>query len=346
VFGLQISALAENVQGEAKLRRREFIAGIGAACWPFTLHAQRSTPPRQIGLLLGFPKADPLMPANLAALHEGLKAVGLEEGRNIKIEDRWPGIDAEVTRAFARELIALKPDVIVASTNQVVSILMQETQTIPIVFVYIGDPIGSRYAETLARPGKNLTGFANFEAPIGGKWLELLKEVAPQTNRIGYVYHPSASPHLEFLEVIRKTVPSFGLELIAIPVTSRAEIERDMTEFAGAGGEGGIVVAPHALTLGASRVITELATRHRLPGVYGDRIFSQHGGLLSYGINPPDQLRRAGSYVRRVLDGEKPGDLPVQLPLKYEMIINMKTAKAFGLTPSPSLLARADEVIE
>jgi putative tryptophan/tyrosine transport system substrate-binding protein len=329
------------------MRRREFIAGLGAACWPFTLHAQRATPPRQIGLLLGFPKADPIMPANLAALHEGLKAVGLEEGRNIKIEDRWPGIDAEMTRAFAKELIALRPDVIVASTNQVVSILMQETQSVPIVFVYIGDPIGSRYAETLARPGKNLTGFANFEAPIGGKWLELLKEVAPQTKRIGYVYHPSASPHLEFLEVIRKTAPSFGLELSAIPVTSRAEIERDLATFAGAGVEKrGIVVAPHALTLGASGVITELATRYQLPGVYGDRIFSQRGGLLSYGINPPDQLRRVGSYVRRILDGEKPGNLPVQLPLKYEMIINMKTAKAFGLTPQPSLLGRADEVIE
>jgi putative tryptophan/tyrosine transport system substrate-binding protein len=344
VFGLLI--LLKPFGEITKLRRREFIAGLGAACWPFDLHAQGPTPARRIGLLLGFPKADPLMPANMAALRDGLKAVGLEEGRNIGIEDRWPGIDAEMTRAFAKELIALKPDVIVASTNQVVSILMQETQTIPIVFVFIGDPIGSRYAETLARPGKNLTGFANFEAPIGGKWLELLKEVAPQTKRVGYVYHPAASPHREFLEVIRSTAPSFGLELAAIPVTSRAEIERDMAAFGGAGSDGGIVVAPHALTLGASDVITELATRYRLPGVYGDRIFSQRGGLLSFGINPPDQLRRAGGYVRRILDGEKPGDLPVQLPVKYEMIINMKTANALGLTPPSSLLARADDIIE
>jgi putative ABC transport system substrate-binding protein len=328
------------------VRRREFIAGIGAACWPFTLQAQGSTPFRQIGLLLGFPKTDPLTPANLAALREGLKATGLEEGRNIRIEERWPGIDAEKTRAFARELIALKPDVIVASTNQVVSILMQETQSIPIVYVFIGDPIGSRYALTLARPGKNLTGFANFEAPIGGKWLELLKEVAPQTRRIGYVYHPSASPHLEFLEVIRNTAPSFGMELVAIPVTSRAEIERDIAAFAGGGANGGLVVAPHALTLGASGVIAELATHYQLPGVYGDRIFCQSGGLMSFGINPPDQLRRAGGYVRRILDGENPGNLPVQLPIKYEMIINMKTAKTFGLMPPPSLLARADEIIE
>jgi putative tryptophan/tyrosine transport system substrate-binding protein len=286
------------------------------------------------------------MPANLAALHEGLKAVGLEEGRNIKIEDRWPGIDAEMTRAFARELIALKPDVIVASTNQVVSILMQETQTVPIVFVYVGDPIGSRYAETLAKPGKNLTGFANFEAPIGGKWLELLKEIAPGTKRVGFVYHPGASPHREFLEVMKTTAPSLGLDLTGIAVTTRADIDQGMSGFATAGTDGGIIVAPHALTLGASELIVELASRHKLPGIYGDRIFATKGGLLSFGINPTDQLRRSGAYVRRILDGEKPANLPVQLPVKYEMIINIRTAKAFGLIPPAALLARADEVIE
>jgi putative ABC transport system substrate-binding protein len=330
------------------MKRREFIilaTGVAAA-WPSFAHAQPSVPLRRIGLLLGFPKADPQTSANLAAFHEGLKAAGLEPGRNIQIDERWPGIDAGLTRSFARELIASKPDVIVASTNQVVSILMQETQTIPIVFVFIGDPIGSRYAETLARPGKNLTGFANFEAPIGGKWLELLKELSPQVRRVGFVYHPGASPHVEFLGVAKAAAPSFELELTAIPVTSMSEIERDITAFAGAGANGGIVVAPHALTLGGSGVITALATRFRLPGVYGDRIFAQRGGLLSFGINPPDQLRRAAGYVRRILDGERPADLPVQLPVKYEMIINGKTAQAFGLSIAPSLLARADEVIE
>jgi len=327
------------------MRRRDFVASLGLACWPSALQAAQE-PRRRIGLLLGFPQSDPLTPVNLAALHEGLKAVGLEEGRNIQIEARWPGIDAQMTRTFAKELISLKPDVIVAGTNQVVTILMQETQTIPIVFVYIGDPIGSRYAETLARPGKNLTGFANFEGPIGGKWLELLKEIAPQTKRIGFVYHPAAAPHLEFLEVSKATAPSFGLQLTAIPVTSQAEIDQGITAFAKAGTDGGIVVPPHALTLGASKLVAELATRHRLPGVYGDRIFARHGGLLSFGIYPPDQLRRAGSYVRRILDGDKPGDLPVQLPVKYEMIVNLKTANAFGLSPPPSLLGRADEVID
>lgn len=328
------------------MKRRAFIAGLGAACWPFALRAQGPTQRRQIALLLGFPKADPLTPANLTAFRDGLKAAGLEEGRNIRIEERWPGTDPEMTRTLARELIALKPDVIVGSTNQVVTTLMQETQTTPIVFVYIGDPIGSGYAQTLARPGKNLTGFANFEAPIGGKWLELLKEIAPQTRRVGFVYHPAAAPHLEFLEWIKKTAPGFELEQVAIPVTSRAEIERGMSAFAEAGPGGGIVVAPHALTLGASDLIAALANRYRLPGVYGDRIFSRQGGLLSFGINPQDQLRRAGAYVRRILDGEKPANLPVQLPVQYEMIVNLQTAKAFGLTPPSSLLSRADEIIE
>ena len=328
------------------MNRRDIVLGAGASCTQFLLHAQQLLPPKQVGLLMGFPKADPLTPANLMALNEGLKGVGLEDGRNIRIVERWPGIDADMTRVFAKELIALKPVVIVASTNQAVSILMQETQTIPIVFVFVGDPVGSRYAESLARPGKNLTGFANFEAPIGGKWLELLKEIAPQTKKIGYVYHPLASPHLEFLEVMKKTAPSFGLELSAIPVTSRADIERDVVAFASTGPAKGIVVAPHALTLGASGLIVEIATRYRLPGVYGDRTFSQRGGLLSFGINPPDQLRRVGSYVRRIFDGEKVGNLPIQLPLKYEMIVNLKAAKTLGITVPPMLLARADEIVD
>jgi putative ABC transport system substrate-binding protein len=328
------------------MRRRDFISGIvgSAAAWPLAARAQERV--RRIGVLLGFPRADPQTSANLMAFHDGLKTAGLELGRNLQIDERWPGIDAGLARAFAKELIANKPEVIVASTNQVVSILMQETQTIPIVFVFVGDPIGSRYAETLARPGKNLTGFANFEAPIGGKWLELLNELSPQTRRVGFVYHPGASPHREFLTVAKAAAPSLKMELSPIPVTSVGEIERDIPAFAAAGTNGGIVVAPHALTLGASGVITGLATRFRLPGVYGDRIFAQRGGLLSFGINPPDQLRRAAGYVQRILAGERPADLPVQLPVKYEMIINAKTAQAFGLGIAPTLLTRADEVIE
>lgn len=282
------------------LTRRAFVGAIGACCSAHDLFAQSLRPLHRVGLLLGFPTTDPRLPAGLAAFREGLKEVGLEEGRNLKIEERWPGIDAGMARSLARELVALKPDLILASTNQVVSVLMRETQSIPIIFVYIGDPIGSGYARTLARPGKNLTGFANFEAPIGGKWLELLKEVAPQTRRVGYIYHPSAAPHLEFLDVITKTAPSFGLDAIALPVTNRQEIEQGISAFAKGGVDSGIVVAPHALTLGASELIAGLASQNRLPGVYGDRIFSQHGGLLSFGIDPSDQLRRSAGYVRRI----------------------------------------------
>lgn len=295
---------------------------------------------------MGYPEDDPDIPVSVAAFQEGLSASGLEIGRNIQIDYRWAGIDADRARAFARELIALKPDVIVASTNQVVSIVMQETKTIPVVFVFIGDPIGSGYVETIARPGRNLTGFSNFEAPIGGKWLEITKEIAPQTERIGFVYHPSASPHREFLKVAEVASPSFGLRLTAIPVTNVAEIERLIREFAEAGTNGAIVVAPHALTLGAAPIITRLAAHYRLPGVYGDRHFMRSGGLMCFGINLPDQLRRSGAYIDLILKGALPARLPVQLPTKYDMVINMKTAKSLALDVPSSLLARADEIIE
>ena len=333
--------------GSVNMKRRDFIAGLGVLA--ASLRAAAAHAPaqmRRVGFLSGFPKAAPQTAATMAAFREGLKAAGLEEGRNIQIDERWPGIDPALARTSARELIALKPDVIVASTNQVVSTVMQETSTIPIVFVFIGDPIGSGYAETLANPGKNLTGFANFEAPIGGKWLELLKEVSPQTKRIGFIHHPSVNAHVQFLRAAEASAPSFGQKVFPIPVTSLAEIETGISSFAAAGENGGIVVPPHALTIGASGVITELATRHRLPGVYGDRIFAERGGLLSFGINPPDQHRRAADYVRRILNGEKAANLPVQLPVKYEMIVNVKIANAFGLSVPPTVLARADEVIE
>ena len=295
---------------------------------------------------MGFPEHTPITQKGLAAFREGLKSNGWEEGRNVQIEYRWPNVDPALARTFAKELIALKPDVIVASSNQVVSIAMQETQSIPIVFVFVGDPIGSHYAETLARPGKNLTGFAAFEAPIGGKWLELLKEISPHTKRVGFVYHPAASPHLEFLQFARAAAPSLGLELAALSVTSPAEIEQRVSAFAAAGNDGAIVVAPHTVTFGSHELINKLAAQYRLPCVYGDRVFAYSGGLLTFGINLPDQLRRVAGYVDRILKGEKASELPVQLPVKYELIINLQTAKTLGLTVPPTLLARADEVIE
>ena len=331
-----------------EVSRRQVLALLpgSVGVWPRLASSQDRRSPRRIGFLMGYPEDDPDIPANVAAFHEGLRASGLEVGRNIQIDYRWAGIDADRARAFARELIALKPDVMVASTNQVVSILMQETKTIPVVFVFIGDPIGSGYVETIARPGRNLTGFSNFEAPIGGKWLEIAKEIAPQTERIGFVYHPAASPHIEFLNVAEAASPSLGLRLTAIPVTSVAEIERLIGKFGEAGANGAIVVAPHALTLGAAPVITRLAAHYRLPGVYGDRHFMRSGGLMCFGINLPDQLRRSGAYIDLILKGAQPARLPVQLPTKYDMVINMKTAKSLELAVPSSLLARADEVIE
>ena len=330
------------------MNRREMLGWVPAALLlgPEAALAQPATGKRRIGFLMGYPDGDAQARINVAAFREGLKRNGLEEGRNVQIDFRWAGVDAERARTFAKELIALKPDVIVASTNQVVSIVMQETRTIPVVFVYIGDPIGSRYAATLQRPGGNLTGFANFEAPIAGKWLEILKEMSPATRRVGFVYHPAASPHVQFLEVAKASAPAFGVTLTPIAVTSRAEIESGITAFAKAGAQGGIIVAPHALTLGSRQIITELAAQHRLPGVYGDRYFVQAGGLLSFGVNMADQLTRSAAYVGAIFNGQKPGDLPVQLPTKYEVVINLAAVKALGLEIPASLLARADEVIE
>lgn len=333
--------------GWIRFSRRQVLALYSSLLvGPSLTWAQEPRAPKRIGFLMGYPEDDPDIPANVAAFHDGLKAAGLDVGRHVRIDDRWAGIDAGRARTFARELIALKPDVMVASTNQVVSILMQETRTIPIVFVFIGDPIGSGYAKTIARPGGNLTGFSNFEAPIGGKWLEIVKEIAPQTARIGFVYHPTASPHVEFLKVAEAASPSMGLTLTAIPVTSVAEIEDRVTAFATSGSRGAIVVAPHALTLGAAPLITRLADKYRLPGIYGDRHFMRSGGLMCFGINLPDQLRRAGAYIDLILKGAHPSRLPVQLPTKYDMVINLSTAKSLGLTVPPSLLARTDEVIE
>jgi putative tryptophan/tyrosine transport system substrate-binding protein len=329
------------------MKRRQFIALFGgAAALPLAAGAQQAGRARRIGFLMGYSDGSPQVRIAVSAFDEGLKKVGLTAGRDVLIDYRWAGGDPEKARIFARELIALQPDLIVASTNQVVSILMAETRTIPIVFVFIGDPIGSGYAATLALPGANLTGFANFEGPIGGKWLELIKEVSPQTQRVGFVYHPAVSAHIEFLQFAEATAPSFGFAIARIAVTNPQEIEQRIGAFVTSGSHGAIVVPPHALLLAQRDLILGLAARHQLPGVYGDRSFAESGGLISFGINMADQLRRVASYVDVILKGAKPAELPVQLPTQYEMVVNLKAAKALGIDIPPSLLARADEVIE
>lgn len=327
------------------MKRREFIAlaGVAAVAWPFAARAQQTGRPRRIGFLMGYAEDSPQARIAVSAFDEGLKKVGLAAGRDVLIDYRWAGGDPENARAFARELIALQPDLIVASTNQVVSIVMAETKTIPIVFVFIGDPIGSKYAATLALPGANLTGFANFEGPISGKWLELIKEVSPQTQRIGFVYHPAVSPHVEFLRFAEATAPSFGFGIVPIPVTNPQEIEQRIGTFGTSGSGGAIVVPPHALTLAQRGPIVGLAMRHRLPGVYGDRSFAESGGLISFGINMADQLRRVATYVDVILKGAKPAELPVQLPTQYEMLVNLKTAKALGIDIPATLLTRRSD---
>jgi putative tryptophan/tyrosine transport system substrate-binding protein len=300
---------------------------------------------RRVGLLMGYPEGDVEGQASAAAFQRRLQELGWTEGRNVQIDSRWAGADPNKARTFAKELVAVKADVIVPSTNLVTAILQQETLTIPIVFVLVGDPVGSGFVATMARPGGNLTGFSVFEPAIGGKWLEIFKEIAPNISRVGFLLHPETPVNVGFLRAAEAAAPSLGVKIIALGVHTAAEIERAVTEFAG-DSNGGLIVAPHAVTVGNRDVIIRLAARYRLPAVYGPRHYATSGGLISYGPNPIDPFRQGASYVDRILKGAKPGDLPAQFPTKHELIINLRTAKALALDVPPTLIARADEVIE
>src|SRR6478736_1355929 len=326
--------------------RRDLIALLGGAfAWPLAANAQQGARLQRIGALMGYPESDLQAQANVAALRQGLHDLGWIEGRNVQTDYRWAGGDADKARIFARELIGMAPDVIVPSTNQVTRIVQQETRTIPIVFAFVGDPVGSGFAASLARPGKNITGFANFENSIGGKWLELLKEIAPRTERVGFVFNPDAAPNVGFFHAAEAAAPSLGIKLAALAVRDASDIEQDVTAFASEP-DGGLVVAPHAVTLGNRKLIIELAARYRLPAIYSDRYFAESGGLASFGNNSADLFRRAATYIDLVLKGANPADLPVQLPTKFELMVNLKTAETLGLTISESFLIRADGVIE
>jgi ABC-type uncharacterized transport system substrate-binding protein len=329
------------------MRRREFITLIGgaAAAWPLAARAQQPDRMRRVGLLMGYPEGDAQGQASLAAFKQGLQDLGWTEGRNIQIDTRWAGGDPAKARIFAKELIGMTPDVIVPSTNLVAGILQQETRTIPIVFVLVGDPVVSGYVASLAKPGGNLTGFANMEQSVAGKWVEIFKEIAPNVRRVGVILHPETPANVGLLRWIEAAAPSYGVKLTTLAVHNAPEIESAVTAFA-AEPNGGVIVAPHAVTFGNRGIIIGLAARHRLPTVYPVRIFAKEGGLLSYGGDPIDPFRWGASYVDRILKGAKPADLPVQFPTKYDLVVNLKTAKVLGLTIPPTLLARADEVIE
>jgi ABC-type uncharacterized transport system substrate-binding protein len=329
------------------MRRRDFIGLIGAmAVWPVAARAQQSERMRRIGVLMGYPEGDPQAQANVTALRQGLGALGWIEGRNVLVDYRWAGGDPQKARTLAKELIVMRPDVIVPSTNQVTRIVQQETRTIPVVFAFVGDPVGSGFVGSLARPGRNITGFANFENSIGGKWLELLKEVAPRAVRVGFIFSPDAAPNVGFFHAAEAAAPRHATKITAMAVRDAADIEEDLNAFATEPGEGGLIVAPHAVTLGNRKLIIEFAARHRLPVVYGDRSFAESGGLLSFGNNSAELFRRAATYIDLIIKGAKPAELPVQLPTKFELVINLKTAKTLSREVSPALLARADEVIE
>jgi len=300
---------------------------------------------RRIGVLLNVTADDPESPARLTALAQGLQELGWIDGRNVRIDFRWGGADVERIRRYAAELVALTPDVILCSGSPTVSALEQATSTVPIVFVQVPDPVSSGHVESLAKPGGNATGFATFEYGFGGKWLELLKEISPHLTRAAVLRDVALAAGSGQYGAIQSVAPSLGVELSPVGVRDASEIERAVTAFA-RGSNGGLIVTGSSLTLFHRDLIVALAARYKLPAVYPYRYFATGGGLMSYGPNTVDPFRRAAGYVDRILKGEKPADLPVQAPTKYGLVINVKTAKALGLTIPPSVLARADEVIE
>ena len=321
------------------MRRRDFITIIGgAATWPLAARAQPAERMRRIGVLLQATKSDLEFQPRLKAFLDGLAQFGWTEARNLQLE-------FDEVRRHAAELVVLAPDVLVAVGSTAVEALQQATRTIPIVFPTVGDPVGAGFVESLARPGGNITGFAAFEYAIGGKWLALLKDVSPRTNRVAVLRDPAVAAGPGELGAIQTAAPSFGMEIIPINVREPDEIERAVTAFAKSS-NGGLIVTGSPLAQLHRGLIISLAVRHKLPAVYFERFFVADGGLISYGPEFVDQYRRAAGYVDRILKGEKPADMPVQAPTKYELVINLKTAKALDLTVPPSLLATANEVIE
>jgi putative tryptophan/tyrosine transport system substrate-binding protein len=331
------------------MRRRDFISLVGgsAVAWPLAARAQQGDRVRRIGVLMAFAESDPEAQAQLAAFREGLQNLGWAEGRNIRLDSRWatPG-DAESRQRFAKELVALQPDLILSHSTPNTATLLQQTRTIPIVFAQVADPVGSGFVASFPRPGGNVTGFIVMDGLMAGKWLELLKEIAPRVNRVALLFNPATAPFAEiFVKPFKAAAESFAVEAMAAPVHDTSELEATVAAQTRAP-NGGLIVMPDSFLNARAVEITSLAARYRLPVVYPYRFYADHGGLLSYGVDLLDNYRRAATYADRILKGAKPSELPVQAPVKFELVVNLRSAKALGLDVPWILQQRADEVIE
>jgi putative ABC transport system substrate-binding protein len=331
------------------MQRREFITLLGGmgAVWPLAAHAQKIQGVRRIGVLHSTPESDLEAKVELAAFEQELTSLGWREGQNIRIDYRFGAGDATRIAAFAKELVASKPDLVVARSTPVLKALAAETKTIPIVFIAVSDPIGEGLATSLARPGGNATGFTNVESAMAGKWVELLKDITPGLKRVTFIFNPPTAPGggAYYARLVEGAATALGVSAISGPVYAASDIDSVVAELAREPG-GGLIALPDAFTNTHRTVIFELAMRHRLPAVYTFGHYAVEGGLIAYGANIVDLYRRSASYVDRILKGESVGDLPIQTPAKFELLINLTTAKALGITVPSSLLARADQLIE
>ena len=331
------------------MRRREFITLLGGATattWPLAVRAQQDGAMRRIGVLMAFGEGDPVGEARVAAFREGLQELGWVEGRNIRIDTRWATADLASTERLAMELVALQPDLILSNSTPTTAALLKQTRTIPIVFAVVSDPVGSGFVTSFPHPGGNVTGLTNIEPTMPGKWLELLKEIAPRVNRAAFLFNPATANYADYyVNPFKAAAASFGVDAVIASVRDRSELEFVISAQAREP-NGGLVVMTDSFTSTHGAEITSLAARYRLPAIYPFRFFAELGGLLSYGNDLLDSFRRAAGYADRILKGAKPSELPVQAPVKFELVINLKTAKALGLTIPPGVLAIADEVIE
>jgi putative ABC transport system substrate-binding protein len=330
------------------MRRRQFIAALGGAVatWPSLSRAQHVDRTRQVGVLMSVVPDDPSGDADVAAFRQGLDELGWTDGRNIRLHLRWPGGDIERVHALAKELVELRPDALVSRSTPTTMALRSETDVIPIVFVNVSEPVESGLAQTLARPGGNITGFTNFEGSIGGKWLQLLKEVDPRISRVAMIYNPQTAPFSRlFLRSVQSAAPVLSLQAVDLPVETTSNIETALAAFAREKG-GGLVAIPDSFTGEHRDLIIALAARHRLPAVYSYLSATRSGGLMAYAVDTRDTMRRAAGYIDRILKGARPAELPIQQPAQLALSVNLQTAKALGLEFPPSLVATADEVIE